>query len=119
MVGRRAGHKLEVGLAGIAKCMLGARHPAAEQPYGFPAAHAQSGRSSGVEHNLAKVGVEGSNPFARSISPGLVFEPSSLCGAAPQAAPRWFEPLRIHILQRPSFGRSNLLAGRARVGGAW
>jgi hypothetical protein len=24
------------------------------------------GRSSGVEHNLAKVGVEGSNPFARS-----------------------------------------------------
>src|SRR5690242_18764876 len=29
-------------------------------------ASAQSGRSSGVEHNLAKVGVEGSNPFARS-----------------------------------------------------
>ena len=28
----------------------------------------QSGRSSGVEHDLAKVGVEGSNPFARSIS---------------------------------------------------
>src|SRR5690349_16128093 len=26
----------------------------------------QCGRSSGVEHNLAKVGVEGSNPFARS-----------------------------------------------------
>ena len=25
-----------------------------------------SGRSSGVEHNLAKVRVEGSNPFARS-----------------------------------------------------
>ncbi len=25
------------------------------------------GRSSVVEHNLAKVGVEGSNPFARSI----------------------------------------------------
>ena len=24
------------------------------------------GRSSGVEHHLAKVGVEGSNPFARS-----------------------------------------------------
>ncbi len=31
-----------------------------------------SGRSSGVEHNLAKVGVEGSNPFARSsFSKGL------------------------------------------------
>ena len=29
----------------------------------------QSGRSSGVEHNLAKVGVEGSNPFARSSFP--------------------------------------------------
>jgi hypothetical protein len=29
----------------------------------------QSGRSSGVEHNLAKVGVEGSNPFARSRFP--------------------------------------------------
>ena len=42
--------------------MLGARHPAAG-----PAAFApMSGRSSGVEHNLAKVGVEGSNPFARS-----------------------------------------------------
>ena len=27
----------------------------------------QSGRSSGVERNLAKVEVEGSNPFARSI----------------------------------------------------
>ncbi len=31
-----------------------------------PVASRQSGRSSGVEHNLAKVGVEGSNPFARS-----------------------------------------------------
>ena len=30
------------------------------------AANAERGRSSGVEHNLAKVGVEGSNPFARS-----------------------------------------------------
>ena len=28
-----------------------------------------SGRSSGVEHDLAKVGVEGSNPFARSNFP--------------------------------------------------
>src|SRR5438045_4746184 len=27
------------------------------------------GRSSGVEHDLAKVGVEGSNPFARSKNP--------------------------------------------------
>ena len=31
-----------------------------------PDSSRQSGRSSGVEHNLAKVGVEGSNPFARS-----------------------------------------------------
>ena len=34
-----------------------------------PADRRQSGRSSGVEHNLAKVGVEGSNPFARSSFP--------------------------------------------------
>ena len=34
---------------------------------GSRASDVQSGRSSGVEHNLAKVGVEGSNPFARSI----------------------------------------------------
>ncbi len=33
---------------------------------GPPGFRRQSGRSSGVEHNLAKVGVEGSNPFARS-----------------------------------------------------
>jgi hypothetical protein len=32
-----------------------------------------SGRSSGVEHNLAKVGVEGSNPFARSSNPSLLY----------------------------------------------
>ena len=30
----------------------------------------ERGRSSGVEHDLAKVGVEGSNPFARSNFPG-------------------------------------------------
>ena len=29
--------------------------------------YVRSGRSSVVEHNLAKVGVEGSTPFARSI----------------------------------------------------
>jgi hypothetical protein len=31
-----------------------------------PLTHLGCGCSSGVEHNLAKVGVEGSNPFARS-----------------------------------------------------
>ncbi len=36
--------------------------------HGTPVDERQSGRSSGVEHNLAKVGVEGSNPFARSSS---------------------------------------------------
>ena len=35
----------------------------------------QSGRSSGVEHNLAKVGVEGSNPFARSSFPRVSEKP--------------------------------------------
>jgi hypothetical protein len=43
-----------------------------------------SGRSSGVEHNLAKVGVEGSNPFARSN-----FLPSHLSSHhIPAASPR-------------------------------
>jgi hypothetical protein len=37
---------------------------------------AERGRSSVVEHNLAKVGVEGSNPFARSN------EMRWLCGKA-------------------------------------
>jgi hypothetical protein len=32
------------------------------------------GRSSVVEHNLAKVGVESSNLFARSIPPGFLEE---------------------------------------------
>ena len=32
----------------------------------IPSFNRSSGRSSGVEHDLAKVGVEGSNPFARS-----------------------------------------------------
>jgi len=32
------------------------------------------GRSSGVEHNLAKVGVEGSNPFARSSKTAKKFD---------------------------------------------
>ena len=45
------------------KPLLMARHP-----HGDPSPRQrQSGRSSGVEHDLAKVGVEGSNPFARSI----------------------------------------------------
>jgi hypothetical protein len=51
--------------------MLGARLTSAGRRF-FEAqpGSAQSGRSSGVEHNLAKVGVEGSNPFARSSSVG-------------------------------------------------
>ena len=39
--------------------------------HGMPGASV-SGRSSGVEHNLAKVGVEGSNPFARSSFSQLI-----------------------------------------------
>ena len=38
-------------------------------PPRIAAGAALSGRSSVVEHNLAKVGVEGSNLFARSIFP--------------------------------------------------
>jgi hypothetical protein len=40
------------------------------------------GCSSGVEHDLAKVGVEGSNPFARSN----FLRMSAIFGAAPQGA---------------------------------
>src|SRR3954451_5400876 len=40
--------------------------PAATQPLDFGC-----GCSSGVEHDLAKVGVEGSNPFARSKQPSI------------------------------------------------
>ena len=39
-----------------------------------------SGRSSGVEHNLAKVGVEGSNPFARSINSLKLLSADRYCG---------------------------------------
>jgi hypothetical protein len=52
------------------------RPPHPLEPTGFSR---QSGRSSGVEHNLAKVGVEGSNPFARSNF-SYIF--SHLCTAA-------------------------------------
>ncbi len=38
----------------------------------FRLRHTLSGRSSGVEHDLAKVGVEGSNPFARSNFPNTL-----------------------------------------------
>src|SRR5262249_4805022 len=52
-------------------CGTGARHarraPHLRRWLEFrPRRQLKSGRSSGVEHNLAKVGVEGSNPFARS-----------------------------------------------------
>ena len=51
----------------------------------------QSGRSSGVEHNLAKVGVEGSNPFARSI-----FLSSFIMRFA--AGPGWVGPQRDWLI---------------------
>src|SRR5262249_23282835 len=40
--------------------------PAIKPPYMWAKPELGCGCSSGVEHNLAKVGVEGSNPFARS-----------------------------------------------------
>ena len=54
---------------GLQAMKVGASGPASTRPEGFFRAWRQSGRSSGVEHNLAKVGVEGSNPFARSSFP--------------------------------------------------
>ena len=77
----------------------------------------QSGRSSGVEHNLAKVGVEGSNPFARSSSLLLissanqqiaanrpaVAKPPTDDAASPR---RWtFFPVRAELVEAlPFFG---------------
>ena len=49
-----------------ARPMLTARLTPVQGAAAQGTAKRSSGRSSGVEHNLAKVGVEGSNPFARS-----------------------------------------------------
>src|SRR3954469_628847 len=96
MSGWRGGDKPELEALAAARCaMLGARLTSAGPVFLQDApASAQSGRSSGVEHNLAKVGVEGSNPFARSSSSGHLTHPakrrshcwcvrrSGLCGSA-------------------------------------
>ena len=88
-------------------CRRGLRHRktvanSRASPAGVLPAETPSGRSSGVEHDLAKVGVEGSNPFARSsfhrsieaVPLGRAIEPSSLC-CAPACRPSlWFESLR-------------------------
>ena len=61
--GKLAGAARQIGLP--ARLPTGGNPPRnrARLPAGK---HTERGRSSGVEHNLAKVGVEGSNPFARS-----------------------------------------------------
>ena len=55
------------------------------------------GCSSGVEHNLAKVGVEGSNPFARSRDFSAIA--GRECGAATR--PRDFAPSDFSYYRRP------------------
>ena len=50
-------------------------------------AERQSGRSSVVEHNLAKVGVEGSNPFARSSFHGSMGRPVDPSDKRPTQSP--------------------------------
>ena len=120
------------GLHSPAKAAIGAPHPgrvAAKQAK-IIRRRRTSGRSSGVEHNLAKVGVEGSNPFARSnFLPVLVLrrwvapmpsEPSEsfvalrgfaapLGGSNPFAA----DPLLLHwFICRGIRWASNLKAGR-------
>src|SRR5207342_2269456 len=56
-----------------------------------PPVQRQSGRSSGVEHNLAKVGVEGSNPFARSSRLGTKSSPQILGPAKTPTAARFLQ----------------------------
>ena len=61
------------------------------------------GCSSGVEHNLAKVRVEGSTPFARSISGGIAqLVEHLLCkqrviGSNPIASTSYFAGLKIAV----------------------
>ena len=62
---RRSGNfPAKTGLRPSPSCCYRSARPAAT-----PGLTQGSGCSSGVEHNLAKVGVEGSNPFARSNFP--------------------------------------------------
>ncbi|MEN9753837.1 MAG: hypothetical protein RLZ07_219 [Pseudomonadota bacterium] len=61
------------------------------------------GCSSGVEHNLAKVGVEGSNPFARSKSALYYPEPSTFFRSAIGRRP---ERIDTKILGSNPFARS-------------
>ena len=61
------------------------------------------GCSSGVEHNLAKVGVEGSNPFARSKSALYYPEPSTFFRSAVGRRP---ERIDTKILGSNPFSRS-------------
>jgi hypothetical protein len=69
----------------------------------------QSGRSSGVEHNLAKVGVVGSNPIARSSFPVPTNPRAFLCFAASGfafgsnlfARPRFSEAYSVIVLATP------------------
>ena len=63
-----------------------------------------SGRSSGVEHNLAKVGVEGSNPFARSRNFSPLWGYSSVGRAsALQAEGHRFESGYLHHFFHPVY----------------
>jgi hypothetical protein len=59
---RQANYHSEWGLQPTISPANGPPHPLEPVCFSRP-----SGRSSVVEHDLAKVGVEGSNPFARSI----------------------------------------------------
>ena len=53
--------------AGVRQACQGGENPLSPPPSSIlPGWNKERGRSSGVEHDLAKVGVEGSNPFARS-----------------------------------------------------
>ena len=71
-VKRHSRHRVKGYLMGSHCCCCKApRHLAYERPWRPVASigqipHYGCGCSSGVEHDLAKVGVEGSNPFARS-----------------------------------------------------
>src|SRR3546814_18020965 len=76
-----------------------------------------SGRSSGVERNLAKVGVEGSNPFARSRFSTIFVEPARLVSSPPCRSARRFEFLRPCQISQKSARPRHVARNGARFGG--
>ena len=73
----------------------------------------ESGRSSGVEHNLAKVGVEGSNPFARSKISNIINDFPSVLKDAFGIVVHWSTPGQHHEYRVGQWSVSQNQVGKA------